>query len=134
MIIATGDIVFDSRLGHADPPSRAVVEGVFVADGSIRLEAEAAAGRDGKFVGEGTFVGWSGIDLERDYDNGGGRRAYNNLYPTGLPLPSGFPAECTRDVSGRDIPGRKSILTTHRLPWRDQHFQVMLPATCQIGI
>lgn len=84
MFVASGDIVFHSALGHSSPVgTEAVVEGVFVADGWIRFPSRGTTeGGDYKFVGEGTFVGWSGIDLERDYDNGGGRRAYNNLYPT----------------------------------------------------
>ncbi len=40
------------------------------------------AGGDGKFVGEGTFVGWNGIVLERDYDDYAGRKVENNYTPT----------------------------------------------------
>lgn len=36
-------------------------------------------GGDKRFIGEGTFVGWSGVKLERDYDDGAGRRALNNI-------------------------------------------------------
>jgi len=84
MIVATGDIVFDEELGHDDPAATdAVVEGVFVANGEIRLPSRGeAAGGDRKFVGEGTFVGWSGVVLERDYDDGAGRRRLNNTAPT----------------------------------------------------
>jgi len=83
MIVATGDIVFDAELGHDDPMlATAIVEGVFVANGQIRTPSRGeAAGGDKKFVGEGTFVGWSGFSLERDYDDGAGRRRLNNTAP-----------------------------------------------------
>lgn len=83
MIVATGDIVFDAELGHDDPAlDTAVVEGVFVANGQIRTPSLGeAAGGDKKSVGEGTFVGWNGFSLERDYDDGAGRRRLNNTAP-----------------------------------------------------
>lgn len=83
MIVSTGDIVFDAELGHDDPAiDTAIVEGVFVANGQIRTPSRGeAAGGDKKFVGEGTFVGWGGFSLERDYDDGAGRRRLNNTAP-----------------------------------------------------
>src|SRR5690606_37554234 len=79
MLVASGDITFDSSLGTDDlnnPDAQA--EGVFVADGLLTVES-ADTGGDKRFIGEGTFVGWSGVKLERDYDNGAGRRALNNV-------------------------------------------------------
>jgi hypothetical protein len=80
MIIASGDISFDAELGHDDPTiDTAVVEGVFVANGQIRTPSRGeAAGGDKKFVGEGTFVGWNGFALLRNYDDGVARRRLNN--------------------------------------------------------
>lgn len=83
MIAASGNITFGAQLGHDNPDATgAIVEGVFVADGQIRLPSRGtSAGGDKKFVGEGTFVGWSGFALERDYDDGQGRRRLNNNAP-----------------------------------------------------
>lgn len=83
MIVAQGNITFDEELGQADPASTTpVVEGVFVADGQILLPSRgAAAGGDLKFVGQGTFVGWSGFSLQRDYADNGSHNVYNNTNP-----------------------------------------------------
>lgn len=79
MLVASGNITFDSSLGHDDLNNLdAVAEGVFVADGLLTVES-ADTGGDKRFIGEGTFVGWSGVKLERDYDDGAGRRALNNV-------------------------------------------------------
>jgi hypothetical protein len=84
--IVSGDIVIDASVGSADETSTTpVVEGMYVANGEIRLpSAGLAAGGDLKFVGAGTFVGWSGIVMERDYDDGASRRLLNNTNPTEL--------------------------------------------------
>lgn len=79
MLVASGNITFDASLGTDDLNSPdAQVEGVFVADGILKVESTETGG-DKRFIGEGTFVGWSGVKLERDYDDGAGRRALNNL-------------------------------------------------------
>ena len=79
MLVASGDITFDASLGTDDLNNlEAVAEGVFVADGILKVES-AETGGDKRFIGEGTFVGWSGVKLERDYDDGAGRRALNNV-------------------------------------------------------
>lgn len=84
MIVASGDIVFNAELGHDNPTlDTAVVEGVFVANRQIETPSRGeAAGGDKKFVGEGTFVGWQGFVLARDYDDGVTRRRLNNSNPT----------------------------------------------------
>ncbi len=84
MIVASGDIIFDEELGHDNPAlDTAVVEGVFVANRQIETPSRGeAAGGDKKFVGEGTFVGWQGFVLARDYDDGVTRRRLNNSNPT----------------------------------------------------
>ncbi len=83
-IIASGDITIDPSVEHAAlTDTDGLVEGVFVANGQILLPSRGAAnGGDGKFVGEGTFVGWNGIVLERDYDDNAGAKVDNNYTPT----------------------------------------------------
>ena len=59
--IVAGDITFSQGLAapNIDNP---LVQGVFIADGQIVTSLSAE-----QFVGEGVFVGWSGVDLNRDY-------------------------------------------------------------------
>jgi hypothetical protein len=67
--IVQGNINFDSNLGSASPSNTvADVAGVYIASGTINT-GSAGSGQDLKFVGEGIFVGWDGINLERDYRN-----------------------------------------------------------------
>ncbi len=85
-IIATGDIRFSATVGEStqgvDPATfggsegRAAVEGVFVSDGRIYVASNSGADPYRQFVGEGVFVGWGGVVMERDLDG-----ANNNLYP-----------------------------------------------------
>ena len=82
MLVSSGSITFDARLGHDDPNNlEAVVEGIYIADGQI-IVASTGTG-DKRFIGEGTFVGWSGVELQRDFGPGG-RRALNNQLPVEL--------------------------------------------------
>lgn len=63
--VASGDITFASTLGSSTVNSTTpVVEGVYIADGKIVLPASQL-----KFVGAGTFVGWNGFDLFRNFDS-----------------------------------------------------------------
>jgi len=63
--VTSKDIIFDSSLGStAFNSSTPVVEGVFIADGKIRLPESQL-----KFVGAGTFVGWAGFDLLRNFES-----------------------------------------------------------------
>lgn len=85
-IFATGTITIDSTVGHVTvagpvPNSTAVVEGVFIADGQIIIESVGAGQLDRRFVGEGTFVGWNGVDLQRNFDDGTANRLLNEEYP-----------------------------------------------------
>jgi len=70
-VIASGNITFDSSVGNTDPTDTTPnIAGVFVADGLIKVDGYSDdALKDNKFVGEGTFVGWSGFSLTRHYDN-----------------------------------------------------------------
>ena len=83
MFIVSGDITITSRVGYADiytnpaAPNVANVEGVFIADGLLTVAGVAGA-TDLKFIGAGTFVGWSGVDLQRNFDPGGSPELNNN--------------------------------------------------------
>jgi len=66
-IISSGSITFDS--------STTSVEGVFIAD-SLSWPSTGDEVTEQRFIGEGTFVGWDGISLERD------RGTLNNEAPT----------------------------------------------------
>lgn len=81
--IVTGDVIVSPDVEHTVlTETTPLVEGVFIANGQIQLPSRGAAnGGDGRFVGEGSFVGWSGIVLERDFDDNGGRKVENNDKP-----------------------------------------------------
>lgn len=83
MFVSSGNITFDPNLGHVDPSDNsAVVEGIFVADQEIRIPSRGADnGGDLKFVGEGTFVGWERVVIDRNYADNGLRDDYNHTYP-----------------------------------------------------
>jgi len=67
--IVKGNITFDKTLGSL-VSNAPVAEGIFVCDGQIITQSYApGAGDDLKFVGQGTFVGWNGIQLQRDFNN-----------------------------------------------------------------
>jgi hypothetical protein len=55
------------------------IEGVFIANGRIILQS--AGSDDKKFVGAGSFVGWSGVDLKRTFEKGQLGRIRNNTTP-----------------------------------------------------
>lgn len=74
--IASGNITFDANIGNTTATdSDPNIAGVFVADGLIKVNGYSDAPlnddtlKDNKFVGEGTFVGWSGFTLTRNYEN-----------------------------------------------------------------
>jgi hypothetical protein len=62
------NIIFDKSLGQASPTSTtASVAGVFLADNQIIIEATPAGNNDLKFIGEGMFIGWQGVQMNRKY-------------------------------------------------------------------
>lgn len=75
MFVVSGDITVTSNVGYADIYTDATqadisnVDGVFVADGLLIIDGVANT-TDRKFIGAGTFVGWSGVELNRNFDNG----------------------------------------------------------------
>ncbi len=86
--IVKGDIVFRSAVGNSTLTSTASnIEGIFIADGRIISQAAgSAAGGDKRLVGEGSFVGWSGIRLNRNFasDTDITRDENNNTIPVEL--------------------------------------------------
>ena len=66
--IASGNVTIDPSLGTATSTSETpLVEGVYIADGTFTVDTKGVGVGDDKFIGAGTFVGWSGVNLLRDY-------------------------------------------------------------------
>ncbi|CAN5311463.1 hypothetical protein BH10PAT2_BH10PAT2_2180 [soil metagenome] len=65
--IVKGNITFAKGLG-SNSSNAPTVAGVFVANGQIITESNSP-GDDLKFIGEGTFVGWGGVQLQRSFNN-----------------------------------------------------------------
>ena len=84
--IVSGDIIVDSNVGNDDlNDTSGNIEGIYIAGGSLTISGKGISnGGDERFVGEGTFVGWSGVELERDFDDGNNRKVENNTRPVEL--------------------------------------------------
>jgi hypothetical protein len=81
--IVKGNITIDKNVCQSDPTSTdGVVEGVYIADGSITIAGDGNG--DCKFVGEGIFAGWGGVTLARDFRDGGAADALNSTNPVEL--------------------------------------------------
>jgi hypothetical protein len=65
----TSQVGYDNIYAQASAPDIANVEGVFVTDGIFTVEGVTGV-TDKKFIGAGTFVGWSGVDLQRSFADG----------------------------------------------------------------
>ena len=67
--IVSGNILVEANVGNATLVANTPnLEGVFIADGELTVASQGAdTGGDDTFVGAGTFVGWGGVNLERDY-------------------------------------------------------------------
>jgi hypothetical protein len=73
--IVSGDINVDQTVGNTNPAdSTPNIAGLYVADGTITVEG-AAYPPDKRFIGEGSFIGWTNVVLERDLADD------NALYP-----------------------------------------------------
>lgn len=81
--IVSGDITIASSLGNVTLTNTTPnVEGVFIADGEFTIESKGtAAGGDDRIVLEGSYIGWSGVNLNRDFSDGGSRSSENNDKP-----------------------------------------------------
>jgi hypothetical protein len=82
--IVSGNITISNNVGNDTlTDTKGNVEGIYIADGTLTVASKGtAAGGDERFVGEGTFVGWTTIKLDRDYSDGGARATENNTKPT----------------------------------------------------
>ena len=75
MFIVSGNITVSATVGYnniATNPTTANianVEGIFVADGVFTIAGNPGT-IDKKFIGAGTFVGWTGVELQRNFDDG----------------------------------------------------------------
>ncbi len=59
-------VPYDGTIATSTPN----LEGVYIVDGIINVESFGATGaQDRKFVGAGTFVGWGGVNLQRNFGN-----------------------------------------------------------------
>lgn len=82
--IVKGDITIDQSVCQSNYLSQdPVVEGLYLADGTLTIEGTGSGG-DCKFVGGGSFVGWSGVNLQRDFNDGGAQSAWNSQAPAEL--------------------------------------------------
>lgn len=71
--IVSGNISFESSVGHSNLAlTTANVAGIYIADGTISTGTDGA-GTDRRFIGEGTFVGWTGVSLQREIDRTSGQ-------------------------------------------------------------
>ncbi len=75
--IVSGDINIADSVGNDNlANTTSNIEGVFISDGTLTIESNGAM--DKRFIGEGTFVGWTDVELLRDYDD----EVLNESYPT----------------------------------------------------
>lgn len=81
--IVSGDITIQANVGNDDLDNITPnIEGVYIADGHINTPTRGvAAGGDDRFVGAGTFVGWTGVTLDRDFEDDFIRKSENNIRP-----------------------------------------------------
>lgn len=78
--IVSGNVTVTPTVCQSNPASVvATVQSVIVADGSMTVQS--TGGGDCKFVAEGIFTAWNGINLERDFRDGGSGDFLNAQYP-----------------------------------------------------
>ncbi|HEX9817850.1 MAG TPA: hypothetical protein VGA89_03100, partial [Patescibacteria group bacterium] len=84
--IVQGSVIITPNVGYTDVntdpilPNTPLVEGVFIADNTLRVQSWQTS-PDLKFIGAGTFVGWTGVDLQRSFAEPGDNST-NNIAPT----------------------------------------------------
>ncbi|HYD34554.1 MAG TPA: hypothetical protein VD999_00645 [Vitreimonas sp.] len=78
--IVSGNITVEPGVGNTSLTDTAAnIEGIYMADGTFTVRSRGeSAGGDNRFVGAGSFVGWSGVSLERDFSDGSTRKQENN--------------------------------------------------------
>ncbi|MBP7768399.1 hypothetical protein KA082_00995 [Candidatus Woesebacteria bacterium] len=87
--IVRGNITFASTVGYASTLSTVAglqtpnVEGVFIADDEIIIASFTTANTaDYKFLGSGVFVGWTGVQMQRTFDDGSLGKELHTVAPT----------------------------------------------------
>ena len=112
MFIVSGDITITSRVGYdniytsASATDIANVEGVFVTDGILAIAGEADT-TDKKFIGAGTFVGWTGVDLQRSFDDGSSPELNNNAATEAFIFRPDFIINAPRQVKSAQMTWRE---------------------------
>lgn len=75
--IVSGDINIADSIGHSTLTNTSGnIEGVYIADGTITIMSNGST--DKRFIGEGTFVGWTDVEMLRDF----GDEMNNQQFPT----------------------------------------------------
>jgi len=84
--IVSGDILVESSVGHANVAlTTPNIEGVYIADQTFQILSDSnAATSDRRFVGAGSFIGWTGVSLQRDFDDGGTGSSASTTAPSEL--------------------------------------------------
>jgi len=83
--IVQGNVIITPNVGYPDlntsptDPNSPLIEGVFVADGIIQVQSYQTT-PDYKLIVAGTFVGWTGINLQRSFANQDDN-SLNNIVP-----------------------------------------------------
>lgn len=84
-MIVQGSIIITPHVGYTnlatDPtdPDVPLIEGVFVADDTFWTQSYVTS-PDRKFIGAGTFVGWTGVNLQRSFATASDN-SVNNIVP-----------------------------------------------------
>ncbi|MEX0896079.1 MAG: hypothetical protein WDZ94_04030 [Patescibacteria group bacterium] len=84
--IVNGNITFNGLVGSSDFESEdPLVEGIFMAEESIVINS-LGAGNDLKFIGAGSFIGWTNVSMNRNYNDVDKpeEEQFNDLYATEL--------------------------------------------------
>ena len=77
VFIVSGNINIADSVGHSTlSNTTGNIEGVYIADGMISIMSNGSA--DKRFIGEGTFVGWTDVEMLRDFSD----EITNQSYPT----------------------------------------------------
>ena len=76
-ILVSADVGYELNPDVPTVPTASVansnIEGVFIANGTLTIGNKFDIGEvppDRKFIGAGTFVGWTGVNLDRTFDDG----------------------------------------------------------------
>ncbi len=85
--IVQGNIVIRPEVGYADNSdifanmTEGNIEGIYIAN-NIIIESQSPGSKDNHFVGQGSFIAWNNLQLERNYHDGGLGSQDNDDKPT----------------------------------------------------